>query len=212
MDSKLNMKLKVKDVSGLIKRLSKLNLIPKAKSKNKRKNKTPTLRINTHKDIQILNLPKMPFGKHSDYNNDSPSFVDTHFRSLQSSSESPDLQMALKNYNFSKQTKKKAFFTSRESFLDKNKHFIIYKTSAGDLVTTKYKTKITEYEKSKKFSPPLSSSSKTLSSNSSPLPLIRPQKQKNSLKALISRLYPNPQSPSSPLATSITSRFSHLFT
>jgi len=200
--------MKLKDISGLISRLSRA----KINQKEKRKNKTPINRINTHKDIQILNLPKMPFGKHSDYNNDSPSFVNTHFRSLESSTESPDLQIALKSYNFLKKPKNKPFSSSRDTFLSKNKHFIIYKTNAGDLITTKYETRITQYEKSKKFKPPLSSSSKTLSSNSSPLPAFRLKKPKKPSKDRLVCLYPKPTSPSSPFLAPIIDRFSHLFT
>lgn len=180
------------------------------RSEEKIRKKKFTYRIDTHKDIQILNLPKLPFGKHFNYN-DSQRFTPSHFVSIESSRDSPELQAALKGYKFLKSKKKKPYFTTRDStFLNKNKNFIVYKTNAGNLYTTKYNTKISQYESNKTFNPPLFDPNKN---SPSPGPFIELHKEnsRKSIKNIVSRLYARPKSPQNDAFVPLINRFSHLF-
>lgn len=103
------------------------------------------------KKIQIVKLPKLPFGKHQDYNEEEP-FVQSHFVEMEKGNTNNDLADAVKKLKFLKKKQNKYRQVTPDSMLEleEKKNHYIYKTKGGVLVTEKDRNAIESYELSKK--------------------------------------------------------------
>jgi hypothetical protein len=115
-------------------------------------------KFNTKK-IQIVKLPKLPFGKHEVYNTEEP-FVQKHFIDIEKlEKKNKDLSEAVKKFRLFKKKQNKFRQVSPDMVqdLNQNKKHYIYKTKGGVLLAEKDKNIINRYELSKKGDSSISS-------------------------------------------------------
>ena len=173
-------------------------------------------KINSKK-IQILKLPKLPYGKHTNYNNEEL-FVSNHFIELENAQKSRELDEAMKKFRLFEKRFKKSSSSLREteSLLEKNKKYFVYKTKAGNLVANKNKQIIKQYDDVRKdhthhkglsfeLIPELdlgAGNEKTIEAK---------KVRKVSASSIVKRLYPSPKPHTNRVLETLVPKFSALF-
>lgn len=173
-------------------------------------------KINSKK-IQILKLPKLPFGKHSNYNNEDL-FVSNHFIELENTEKSKELDEAMKKFRLFEKRFKKSSSSLRdtESILEKKKKYFIYKTRAGNLVANKNKQIIKQYDDVRKefihhkgISFDLIPELDFDTGNDKAVEARKPKKV--SASSIVKRLYPSPKPHTNRVLETLVPKFSALF-
>lgn len=169
-------------------------------------------RINSKK-IQIIKLPKLPFGKHSNYN-DQDFIVSDHFVELETTDKTKELDEAIKKFRLFEKKYKKSLSNSPDtcSRLEHKKNYFEYKTNAGKLIVSKDRNIIQKYEENKRQY----SHSRNLSFQIIPDFDSRPTTEREAETSrpandFVKRLYPSPKPPSNKILESLQSKFSCLF-
>ena len=169
-------------------------------------------KINSKK-IQIIKLPKLPFGKHENYNSESL-FVTNHFIPSVDTEKTREIDSVVKKYRlFEKQYQKSKQNSKdfKEKKLRKNNN-IIYKTNAGLLVckrnnqlsniyeqySSRYRNSIEGYNNDSFNSDDCSK--KNVGKNS-----------KVSVSNIIKRLYPTPEPSTNKILTNLFPKYMILF-
>jgi hypothetical protein len=169
-------------------------------------------KINSKK-VQILKLPKLPFGKHSNYNNEDL-FVSNHFVELESTEKTKELDEAIKKFRLFEKKYKKSLSNSPDKIatLERKKNYFVYSTQAGKLVVHKDRNIIRQYEENKKeYSHLRNLSFQFIPDFDSRPSTDRVQENNRSVKDIIKRLYPSPKPQSNRIFESLSSKFSRLF-
>ena len=169
-------------------------------------------KINSKK-IQIIKLPKLPFGKHSNYN-DQEFIVSDHFVELENTDKTKELDEAIKKFRLFEKRYKKSLSNSPDtcSRLEYKKNYFEYKTNAGKLIVSKDRNIIQKYEENKRQY----SHSRNLSFQIIPDLDSRPASEREAetgrpAKDFVKRLYPSPKPASNKIFESLPSKFSCLF-
>lgn len=161
------------------------------------------------KRIQIIKLPKMPFGCHENYNNEEV-FVTNHFIPTENPDRTKELDQIIKKFRLFDKQYNKTRNNSLEFIENPMKKFKIltFKTKAGVLICKPNKSVISTYDR-------LSShlqKTRNLSVPTPEIPIIKLKKPSLSqIKNTITRLYPTPEPSTSRLLSSISSKYTILF-
>ena len=187
-----------------IDREGKIDLLKKVLNSDHRINK---------KSIQIIKLPKLPFGRHQNYNREDL-FVSNHFIPCIEPGKTKELDDVVKKFRlFEKQFNRgqKITLELAGNYL-KNTKVLTYKTKAGLLICKRNKSVVSSYDRS--------SSKYKLSKQSSlekfdileEQPISRPHKSsKSSIDHVVNRLYPTPEPHTNKIFNDIVPRYSILF-
>lgn len=173
-------------------------------------------KINSNK-IQILKLPKLPFGKHQNYNNEEL-FVSNHFIEMENTEKSRELDDAMKKFRLYEKRFKKSSVSliDADSIMEKKKDYFVYKTNAGNLIAKKNKKIIQQYEDIRKDYRHFKGASFELlpdfdAENANEKICDTKRTGKSLVSNMIKRLYPSPKPYTNRVLENLVPKFSALF-
>jgi hypothetical protein len=182
----------------------KISLLEKVLSKDHRITKDK---------IQIIKLPKLPYGQHAPYNSEDL-FVTNHFIPTEDSERTRELDEAVKRFRlFEKNFKKsqRSNIDIIEAF-EKKKPYLSFRTGAGYLVCKKNQPVIQQYEQDRDIYTTHSRNSIQTFREFEEKDGPKSQRvSRSSVKAAIKRLYPTPEPTKSRLLSYLLPKYSALF-
>jgi hypothetical protein len=165
------------------------------------------------KSIQIVKLPKLPFGKHSNYNNEDL-FVSNHFIPSGDRKKTKELDEMVKKYRLFEKKYKKSRQNSLTAIgsLNNDKGIIKFKTNAGELICKENKNIIRYYEQN------AANFKKKRILSDIDFPYLeetsskkRRKVFKRSLDYVLTRLYPTPEPSTNQLLSRLDPKYTVLF-